>query len=86
MKELFLGKVWHWAAMIAAAGLLWLCGRARLHVIEFNYFVLTLLAGTAVVVLTVIFWRKDNEQVTRDELIPTQDSEASGDANPGAAS
>jgi hypothetical protein len=68
MKSIFLGKVWHWALVAAAAGLLWFCGSKRLHVIEFNTFVILMIAGTALSVLAVVWFHRPGDQVTRDVL------------------
>lgn len=80
--KIFLGKAWHWALIAVASGLLWFCGSQRLHVIEFNIFVSAMLVLTAVAVLAVIWFHRPGEQVTRDALVPGDDSaEPSG---PGA--
>ena len=71
--RIFLGKPWHWALIIIAAALLWFCGSKRLHVIEFNIFVMALLAGTALAVLALIWFHHPGEQVTRDKLIASHD-------------
>lgn len=67
--RIFLGKIWHWAALASAAALLWYAGGKRWHVIEFNWFILAMLAGTAVVLLAIIRLHRDGEQVTRDQLV-----------------
>ncbi|MEM6497904.1 MAG: hypothetical protein AAF709_14415 [Pseudomonadota bacterium] len=69
IKGVFLGKTWHWALIIVASGLMWFCGSKRLHVIEFNVFVLSLIVGTALAVFAVLYFHKPGEQVTRDQLI-----------------
>ncbi len=68
MREVFLGKPWHWALLLAVSALLWWAGVAKLHVIHFNLFVLALLAGSIVVVLLVVRTTKPGEQVTREHL------------------
>ncbi len=67
--KIFLGKFWHWALLAIATALLWFGGSKRLHVIEFNWFILAMLAGTAAVLLTIIRLHRDSEQVTRDKLV-----------------
>ena len=67
--KIFLGKAWHWAVIAIAAGLLWFCGSKRLHVIEFNTFVIAMLLGTALAVLAILWFHRSGEQVTRDELV-----------------
>ena len=69
MDKLFLGKAWHWAVLVAAAALLWYCGSKRLHVIEFNWFIIAMLCGTAVAVFAIIRLHRDQEQVTREALV-----------------
>ncbi len=73
MRNIFLGKTWHWALIAAISGLLWLAGNAKLHVIHFNSFVITLLIGSVVVVLLVTRTTKPGEQVTRE---PIEDPDA----------
>jgi len=68
MREIFLGRWWHWGILIVVCGLLWLAGAQRLHVIHFNVFISCLLAGTAAVVIFVLMGTRPGEQVTRDNL------------------
>ena len=70
MRGIFLGKPGHWAILAALVLGGWLTGRARLHVIEFNFFVLSLLAVTMLAVLAVLATSRPHEQVTRDPLEP----------------
>ena len=71
--RIFLGKAWHWALIAIAAGLLWFCGSKRLHVIEFNIFVMAMLIGTALAVFAVLWFHRPGEQVTRDQLVAHDD-------------
>jgi len=73
--KIFLGKAWHWLLLIVVSGLLWFCGTQKLHVIEFNIFVLAMLAGTAVAVLIILSFHRSGEQVTRDVLIESDDTD-----------
>lgn len=75
IKEIFLGKPWHWALGALVVVLFWLCGRARLHVIEFNLFAFAILAGSAATVLVILALHKPGEQITRDEIKPATGSE-----------
>jgi uncharacterized membrane protein YhaH (DUF805 family) len=68
MKDVFLGKWWHWLLLVIAVLLLWQLGGTKLHVIHFNAFFLTLLAGTIVFLLVIIFGTRPGERVTRDNL------------------
>ena len=67
--KIFLGKFWHWALLAIASVLLWFGGSKRLHVIEFNWFIIAMLVGTSAVLLTIIRFHRDSEQVTRDKLV-----------------
>ena len=68
MSRVFLGKPVHWAVLAALILGGWLMGRGRMHVIEFNLFVVGLLAVTAVALLTVLATTRPHERVTRDPL------------------
>lgn len=70
MSRIFLGKKLHWAILLAMVAAGWLTGRARLHVIEFNTFVLALLAVTVLALLVVLATSRPGEQVTRDPIDP----------------
>lgn len=71
--SIFLGKPWHWALIAVATGLLWFCGSKRLHVIEFNTFVIAMLVGTALAVFAIIWFHRPGERITRDELVAHDD-------------
>ncbi len=75
MSRVFLGKPLHWAILAVLVGLGWATGRARLHVIEFNGFILALLGVTAVVVLVVLATSRPGERVTRDPLEPDDETD-----------
>ncbi len=70
MRQIFLGKPVHWAIIVLLVLGGWLTGRARLHVIEFNTFVICLLAVTVLVILAVLATTRPDEQVTRDPVEP----------------
>ncbi len=69
LKQIFLGRFWHWALLAIATLLLWFGGSRRLHVIEFNWFIIAMLIGTAAMLLAIIRFHRDGERVTRDELV-----------------
>jgi len=73
MSHFFLGRWWHWLVLVAIVGLLWLAGANRLHVTEFNTFILSLLVGTAVVVTGLLLSSTPGERLTRDELPEPED-------------
>ena len=85
MRELFLGKPWHWALVIAITLVLWWAGSARVHVTHFNLFVMALLLGALAVVVLVLWTTRPGEQVTREALEQADSSEAHGDEE-GSAS
>ena len=73
--KVFLGKFWHWLLVIVVSALFWFCGTQRLHVIEFNVFVMAMIAGTTFVVGSIVLFHVPGEQITRDELVPADDDE-----------
>ncbi len=70
LRAIFLGKPLHWAIIVLLVAGGWLTGRARLHVIEFNQFVLGLLAVATLALLAVLATSRPGERVTRDPLEP----------------
>ncbi|MGI9426952.1 MAG: hypothetical protein ACR2PA_27485 [Hyphomicrobiaceae bacterium] len=73
ISKVFLGRAWHWALLVAASTLFWFCGSRRLHVIEFNLFIIAMLIGTGLVVFAVVWFHRPGEQVTRDVLVASED-------------
>jgi len=69
LGKIFLGKLWHWALLVVATALLWYAGSKRLHVIEFNWFVIAMLIGTIVGLLCIVRFTRPGEQVTRDRIV-----------------
>ncbi len=76
MGKLFLGKWWHWLLVTVIVGLLWQAGAKKLHVIEFNTFIMLLLAGAVISVVLLIKTTRPGEQITRDPLVDAPDDEA----------
>ena len=76
IAKIFLGKAWHWALLIVASILFWYCGTNRLHVIEFNSFVLAMLAGTALIVAAIVWFHRSGDQITREVLVPDDDQKS----------
>lgn len=76
MREIFLGKPWHWLLLVVVCALTYAVGHVKLHVIHFNAFVISLLVGGLVLVLLLVKTTKADEQVTRDDL---RDHDAGGD-------
>jgi hypothetical protein len=73
IREVFLGKPWHWGLLLVIAAALWWAGSAKLHVIYFNGFVFALVAGTVAAVLLLVRTTKAGERVTRDALRDASD-------------
>ncbi|MEQ8506091.1 MAG: hypothetical protein RIB80_12260 [Rhodospirillales bacterium] len=73
MREVFLGKPWHWLLLIAVCVLTYAVGHVKLHVIHFNAFVISLLVGGFVLVMLLLKTTKPGEQVTRDPIVDTDD-------------
>ena len=68
MKSIFLGRPIHWlfALIVIAGG--WQLGEMRLHVREFNSFLIILLAATLVLLVLVLSTSREGEAVTRDPV------------------
>ena len=81
MREIFLGKPWHWGLAIIVGALLWWAGSFRAHVIHFNWFLIALCLGSAATLLAIVLTMKDGEQVTRDPL----DDDGGDDVQTGPA-
>lgn len=79
MSNIFLGKWWHWALLIAGVVALWVAGEERMHVIHFNTFILMLLLVTAIVVAMLVAGIRPGERVTRDRLDSPADHPAGGE-------
>lgn len=78
MRDVFLGKPWHWVLLAIVFGLMWATGEAKMHVIRFNPFILSILTGATVVLLLVLKTTKPDEQITRDPLPDPNDDESGG--------
>ncbi|MAO55775.1 MAG: hypothetical protein CMM61_08755 [Rhodospirillaceae bacterium] len=80
MREVFLGKPWHWLMAAVAVALLGLIGYSKMHVIHFNNFVWAVLAIGLVMVVLVLKTTRPDEQITRDPLPDPDDQESSMEA------
>ena len=81
MREIFLGKPWHWGLVLGAGAILWWAGSFRAHVIHFNWFLIALCIGSAAALLAIVLTQKEGDQVTRDPL----DADDAADADGGPA-
>ena len=73
MRRLFLGKSLHWALVLGLIALGWAAGQIRLHVTDFNLFVLLLLALSVALLGAVLLTSAPGEQVTRDPVRPAEE-------------
>ncbi len=70
MRDIFLGKPWHWGMAGAVAAILWWAGASKAHVIHFNTFLVFLALGSFAVILLIVKTHRSGEQVTREPLLP----------------
>ncbi len=76
MREIFLGKPWHWGMVAVVAALLWWAGASKAHVIHFNTFLVALALGSFAVIVLILKTHKPGEQVTRESLSPDEAKDA----------
>lgn len=69
MKKIFLGRPIHWlfVLILAAGGAI--LGEQRLHVIDFNIFILSLLAAVVILLALVVKTSGGTAPVTRDPIV-----------------
>lgn len=80
MNKIFLGKPLHWALLIALTVLLYFAGGQKMHVTDFNLFIVIMLVIAAAIVAIVLRGTKADEQVTRDPIVLTEsDDTIAGD-------
>ena len=68
MRDIFLGKPWHWGMVVGVAAALWWAGASKAHVIHFNTFLVSLALGSFAVILLILKTHETGEQVTREPL------------------
>ncbi len=68
MKRIFLGPWFHWLILIALIAAGWWTGIDRLHVINFNPFIIGLIVLTIGVLVLVLATSKPGQRVTRDPV------------------
>ena len=80
MRQIFLGPPLHWLILIALIAAGWISGKMRLHVSEFNPFLIASILITVTVILVVLKTSRPGDQVTRDPIVDgDQDAPAAGD-------
>lgn len=75
MKQIFLGHWFHWVLIVGLVALGWFSGLNRLHVIDFNPFLLVLLAIVVAILVAVLKTSPPGRQVTRDPIEDKDDDE-----------
>ena len=68
MKHIFLGPWLHWLFLFVLIAAGWLTGLDRLHVIQFNPFIIGLILLTIAVLVLVLKTSPLGKQVTRDPV------------------
>ncbi|MEM7268216.1 MAG: hypothetical protein AAF401_03070 [Pseudomonadota bacterium] len=77
MRRVFLGKPLHWLLACLLIGGGFLLGLRRLHVTDFNLFLIALIIAT-VVMLAIVLATSKGEGLTRDPIPTPQDDEENG--------
>ena len=72
MSRIFLGPPLHWLVIAAVAALGWYSGLGRMHVSQFNLFLILLIVLTIAVLVIVLKTSPEDEQVTREPLEDTE--------------
>lgn len=78
MSRVFLGKPLHWLILLALVAAGWFTGRLRLHVTDFNLFLILLIAVTIVAVIAVLATSPKDAAITRDPIVDDDDGSSSG--------
>jgi len=76
MKRIFLGPLLHWVIIVSLIVLGWLGGSFRSHVIQFNPFLIALLAVVVLMLLIVLMSSPTTRRVTRDPITDDTGDEA----------
>ena len=78
MNRIFLGSPIHWLIIILLFALGWVGGILRLHVSEFNIFLILLILTTLVALLAVLGTSAPDRRVTRDAITDEDDEGSPG--------
>lgn len=68
MRDLFLGKPWHWFVLVLIAAVLWWAGGLRLHVTQFNFLIIALLVGSFTLLFLLLRTTLAGDAITREPL------------------
>ena len=68
MSKVFLGPLLHWVIVISLIALGWISGKFRVHVSDFNPFIIVLIAIVVVTLVVVLATSRPGMRVTRDPV------------------
>ncbi|MEM8688107.1 MAG: hypothetical protein AAGF81_12295 [Pseudomonadota bacterium] len=83
MRDIFLGKLWHWALVVIVAALMAWAGSARAHVIHFNVFLIALVIGSLLIIFLILKTHRAGEQVTREPLLSDDEEDTAHEQEGG---
>jgi len=76
MREIFLGRPVFWTIWALLAPLMLALGQMRMHVVNFNLFLLLLTGATMVCIVFVVVKYREGEAITREPIeeanLPTE--------------
>ena len=75
MKNVFLGRPIHWLLALIMVGGGAALGQQRLHVIDFNLFLVALLVATVLLIALVLKTSAGDAAITRDPIVLDTDVE-----------
>ena len=81
MRTVFLGPLLHWLIIIALIVAGWIGGSHRMHVSEFNPFLIVLIVTTMAIPVIVLNSSPPGRRVTRDPVEEDAGGEVEGDAS-----
>ncbi|MEM6625000.1 MAG: hypothetical protein AAF674_22510 [Pseudomonadota bacterium] len=76
MKSIFLGPWLHWLFLLIVVGGGYVLGLDKLHVSNFNPFLILLTIATVVLLVLVLISSKPGDRITRDPIEDDQEPEA----------
>jgi len=79
MRKVFLGRPVHWLLVLLLVGGGAALGQNRLHVIDFNVFIMALLAAIVILLALVLKTSGGDESITRDPLTLHAEDQNSSD-------
>lgn len=73
MRKVFLGRPLHWVLLALIAAIFWGLGTIRLHVTDFNVFMVALFLVAACLVVALRATTAPDERLTREPLSDGED-------------